>query len=107
MEDGEDELVGAVVERGEEDLEGLHRVALADGQRDGLRFALAADFLRGLGELCTADYVDAVAVQGIPLQLEVLFSLPVRVDDEAAFVDEHDGVVGVVEDQAHLLGLGL
>ena len=51
--------------------------------------------------------MDAVAVQGIPLQLEVLFSLPVRVDDEAALVDEHDGVVGVVEDQAHLVGLGL
>ena len=51
--------------------------------------------------------MDAVAVQGVALQVECLFGLPVGADDEAALVDEHDGVVGVVEDQGHLLGLGL
>lgn len=107
MEDGEHELRGAVVEWREEDLEGLRGTAVVDGQGDGLGLSLAADFLRGLGELGAADDVDAVAVQSVALQMECLFGLPVGADDEAALVDEHDGVVSVVEDQGHLLGFGL
>ncbi len=109
VEDGEHEFLIVFLGEGrEEDLEGVMLAIIAVGvERDGLRAVLAADDLSRFRELGIADDVDAVALQAARRQMEDGFGLRVGVDDIAARVDEHDGVVDVVERQRELMGFGL